>query len=193
MIAGIEGKLESVSADAVIVKVGGISLSLFVPTSTLSRLGAVGGKVSLHTYLHVREDILALFGFATESELELFKKLITVTGCGVKTALALISSSSVDRIIAAIAQGDSKYLTLAPGIGKKTAEHIIVELRGKLEKEARNLPVTAGSDAAGVINALTNLGYSLREANAALEGLGDVSKLTLEDKIKKALQKLATV
>jgi holliday junction DNA helicase RuvA len=193
MIAGIEGKLESVSADTAVVKVGGISLSVFVPASTLARLGTVGGKVSLHTYLHVREDILALFGFATERELELFKKLITVTGCGVKTALALLSFSSVDRVISAIAQGDSKYLTMAPGIGKKTAEHIIVELRAKLEKEARNLPVTAGSDAAGVINALTALGYTLREANAALEGMGDVSKLTLEDKIKRALQKLAVV
>jgi Holliday junction DNA helicase RuvA len=191
MIATLEGILEYRSNDSIIINVGGIGFRVYVPSSTLSQLGAVKGKVSLYTHLHVREDNISLYGFASSEELALFKNLISVSGIGSKLALALLSALNPEQLVMAITSGDIDLLSQTPGIGKKMASRLVVELRGKLEKEWKEvaLPVAPGS--VDVISALTGLGYSLAEATKAISKLPDSEGLSLEEKIKMALQQMA--
>jgi Holliday junction DNA helicase RuvA len=191
MIATLEGILEYRGNDSIIIDVGGIGFRVYVPSSTLSQLGAVKGKVSLYTHLHVREDNISLYGFASSEELALFKNLISVSGIGAKLALALLSALNLAQLVVAITSGDIDLLSQAPGIGKKMASRLVVELKGKLEKEWKEVALPLAPESADVIAALTGLGYSLAEATKAISKLPDAEKLSLEEKIKMALQQMA--
>ena len=133
MYAYISGKLEGVAEDAVIIDNHGIGYQILVPSSTLDRLPSVGGEVKVYTYLQVREDAMVLFGFLTKEELELFKRLITVTGIGPKGALAILGTLSVDDLRFAILSGDAKAIAAAPGIGVKTAQRVILDLKDRMD------------------------------------------------------------
>jgi Holliday junction DNA helicase RuvA len=191
MIATLEGILESRGNDSIIINVGGIGFRVYVSGSTLSQLGAVKGKVSLYTHLHVREDNVSLYGFASSEELALFKNLISVSGVGSKVALALLSALNPEQLVMAITSGDIDLISQAPGIGKKMASRLVVELRGKLEKEWKEVALPLAPESADVIAALTGLGYSLTEATKAISKLSDSEELSLEEKIKLALQQMA--
>jgi len=190
MIATLEGILEYRGNDFVIINVGGIGFRVYVPGSTLSQLGAVKGKVSLYTHLHVREDNISLYGFASSEELALFKNLISVSGIGAKLALALLSALKPEQLVMAITSGDIDLLSQAPGIGKKMASRLVVELRGKLEKEWKEVALPLAPESGDVISALTGLGYSVAEATKAISKVPDSEDLSLEDKIKMALQQM---
>jgi len=190
MIATLEGILEYRGNDSIIINVGGIGFRVHVPSSTLSQLGAVKGKVSLYTHLHVREDNVSLYGFASSEELALFKNLISVSGVGPKLALALLSALNPKQLVRAITSGDIDLLSQTPGIGKKMASRLVVELRGKLEKEWKEVALPLAPESADVISALTGLGYSLAEATKAISKIPVSEELSLEEKIKMALQQM---
>ena len=191
MIATLEGILEYRGSDYVIINVGGIGFRVYVSGSTLSQLGTVKGKVSLYTHLHVREDNISLYGFASNEELALFRNLISVSGVGSKVALTLLSALNPEQVVMAIASGDIDLISKAPGIGRKMAGRLIVELKGKLEKEWTETALPLAPESADVIAALTGLGYSLTEATKAISKLPDSEGLSLEEKIKLALQQTA--
>ena len=191
MIATLEGTLAYRSDDSVIINVGGIGFRVYVSSSTSSQLGAVKGRVSLYTHLHVREDNISLYGFASSEELALFKNLISVSGIGSKLALAMLSAFNPEQLIVAITSGDIDLLSRAPGVGRKMASRLVVELRGKLEKEWKDVALPLAPESADVIAALTGLGYSVAEATKAISRLPDPDSLSLEEKIRMALQQLA--
>jgi len=191
MIATLEGILEHRDSDSVIVNVGGLGFRVHVSSSTSSKLGAVKGKVFLYTHLHVREDNISLYGFASSDELALFKNLISVSGIGPKLALSVLSALNPEQLAMAITSGDIGILSQVPGIGKKTASRLVVELRGKLEKEWKEVAVPLAPESADVIAALTGLGYSVTEATRAVSRIPDSGGLSLEEKVKMALQELA--
>jgi len=191
MIATLEGILEYRGNDSIILNVGGIGFRVYVTGSTLSQLGTVKGKVSLYTHLHVREDNISLYGFASSEELALFENLISVSGVGSKVALALLSALNPEQLVIAITSGDIDLISQAPGIGKKVASRLVIELKGKLEKEWKEVALPLVPESADVIAALTSLGYSLTEATKAISKLSDSKELSLEDKIKMALQQMA--
>jgi len=189
MIAGLHGKLESVSSDWAIIDVGGIGFQVYMPTSTLSSLGAIGEEVKLYTHLHLREDNATLYGFASTDELGLFQSLIGVSGLGPKLALAMLSAMSVDKLTMAIATGSTNLLTVIPGIGKKMAERLILELKEKIGAGWITTPAAQlAQENTDVLAALTSLGYSIAEANRAVATLPPSSDLSLEERIKQALQ-----
>ncbi len=188
MIAGLKGRIEAIGASWVIVEVGGVSYQVFVPTSTLAGLGSVGQEVKLHTHLHVREDNLALFGFGSAKEMALFETLITVKGIGPKLGLALLSALEAEQLITSIAGGDINMLSTVSGIGKKTAERIVLELKDKIGSTwaiTQDLENVQGNSE--VVAALTSLGYSVAEATRAVAMLPN-AKMDLEEKIKLALR-----
>ena len=191
MIATLEGRVEYRGNDSVIINVGGIGFRVYVSGSTLSRLGAVKDKVFLHTHLHLREDNVTLYGFASNEELALFKNLISVSGVGPKLALALLSALSAEQVVMAITSGNTDVLSQAPGIGKKTASRLVVELRSKLEREWRDVALPPAPESVDVIAALTGLGYSLTEATEAVSKIPDSKEVSLEEKIRMALQQVA--
>jgi Holliday junction DNA helicase RuvA len=192
MIAAIEGTLDFRGDSWAIIKVGGVSLQVHTPASTLSQLGAVGERVQLYTHFHLREDNIALYGFTSKQEVDLFKMLIGVDGVGPKVALAILSALSPEQLALAIASGNIDMLTQLPGVGKKTAQRLVLELKGKLDKEWAGVEKPyLGEDSAEIMAALTNLGYSAAEASRAIAALSPASDLALEDKIKLALQYLA--
>lgn len=193
MIVALEGILESRGVDSAVVKVGPISLQVYVPSSILSQLGAVGDKVSLHTHVYLREDNVALYGFASPEELSLFQNLISVSGIGPKAALALLSTLSPEQLASAIVSGNVDLLSQAPGIGKKIAGRIVLELKGKLEKGWVGVIVpTLAQEDADVVAALTSLGYSLKEATQAISALPAPGDMDLEERVRLALKQLAT-
>jgi len=192
MIVALEGILDSRGIDSAVVKVGPLSLLVYVPGSTLSRLGTVGDKVHLHTHLYVREDNISFYGFASADELALFQNLISVSGIGPKAALAFLSTLNVDQLASAIVSGNVDLLTQVPGIGKKMAGRVVLELKGKLEKGwAGAVTPALTPDDADVVAALTTLGYSLKEATQAVAGLPNAEELDLEEKVRLALRQLA--
>jgi len=192
MIVAIDGILESRGADSVVVKVGPLSLLVYVPGSTLSRIGAVGDKVHLHTHLYVREDNISIYGFASADELALFQNLISVSGIGPKAALAFLSTLNVEQLASAIVSGNVDLLTQVPGIGKKIAGRVVLELKSKLEKGWAGVitPALTPEDA-DVVAALTTLGYSLKEATQAVASLPNAEELDLEEKVRLALRQLS--
>lgn len=191
MIATLEGILEYRGSDSVIIKVGGIGFRVYVSSSTSSQLGSVKGRVSVYTHLHVREDSISLYGFASSDELTLFKSLISVTGIGARLALTVLSALNSEQLVMAITSGDINLLSQAPGVGKKMASRLVVELRGKLEKEWKEVALPLAPENADAIAALTGLGYSVAEATRAISRLPDPDGLSLEEKIKMALQQLS--
>ncbi len=188
MIAALKGKLQALGSEWAIVNVGGIGFKVYMPTSTLATLGAIGEEVELHTHLYIREDNATLYGFATAEELGLFQTLIGVSGLGPKLALAMLSAMSVEKLAMAIATGSADLLDEIPGIGKKLASRLILELRGKIAAGWLAAPAELAEENADVLAALTSLGYSAREATHAVATLPPDQKLTLEEKIRLALQ-----
>lgn len=171
MIGRITGTLLEKTPPVVCIDVGGVGYEIDVPMSTLYNLPDTGARVSLYTHLAVREDAHTLYGFSSANERSAFRALIKVTGIGARTALAVLSGMTVDELATAITQQESGRLTRVPGIGKKTAERLLLELRGKL---GGDLTLSAGSAAAGrddILNALLSLGYSANESQAALKKL----------------------
>jgi Holliday junction DNA helicase RuvA len=191
MIATLAGTLEYRGHDSVIINVGGIGFRVYVSSSTSSQLGAVKGGVSVYTHLHVREDSISLYGFASSEELTLFRSLISVSGIGAKLALTVLSALNPEQLVMAITSGDIDLLSQTPGIGKRIASRLVVELRGKLEKEWKEVVLPLAPENADAIAALTGLGYSVAEATKAISRLPDSESLSLEEKIRMALQELA--
>lgn len=192
MIASIHGTLEARRADQAIVRVGGFSLRVFVPASTLSRLGDAGSEVTLHTHFQVREDGMALFGFSAESERDAFEQLINISGVGPKVALALLGTMDAQALYKAIADEDLQRLSLAPGVGKKLASRLVLELKGKLPSlvgvGGPGTAAPSGSIQAEVLEALIGLGYSTAEAQAALKRIPQDRPMTLEEQVTFALR-----
>jgi Holliday junction DNA helicase RuvA len=188
MIAALKGKLQALGSDWAIVDVGGIGFQVYMPTSTLSTLGATGEEVELHTHLYIREDNATLYGFAKPEELGLFQTLIGVSGLGPRLALAMLSAMGIEKLAMAIATGSADLLTEIPGVGKKTANRLILELKEKIGAAWLAAPAAElAEENAEVVAALTSLGYSVREATRAIATLPPDQKLTLEEKIKLAL------
>jgi Holliday junction DNA helicase RuvA len=195
MIASIHGILEARRADQAIVRVGGFSLRVFVPASTLSRMGDTGSEITLHTHFHVREDGMVLYGFLGEPERDAFEQLIAVSGVGPKVALALLSAMDAQSLYQAIADEDQQRLALAQGVGKRLAARLVLELKGKLPSLAAlggSGTATAGSNLqAEVLEALIGLGYSTAEAQAALRKIPHDHPMTLEEQVTFALRSFA--
>ncbi len=193
MIASLHGRLESLGSDWAIINVGGIGFQVYMPTSTLSTLGTIGEEVQLYTHLHLREDNATLYGFASADELRLFQTLIAVSGLGPKLALGMLSVMSVDKLTMAIATGSVDLLTIVPGIGRKVANRLILELKEKIGAGWVTTPgVQLAEENTDVLAALTALGYSVSEASRAVASLPPSSDLSLEEKIKLALQYFTT-
>ena len=189
MIASLHGKLESLGSDWAIVNVAGIGFQVYMPTSTLSTLGTPGDEVSLYTHLHLREDNVALYGFTSADELWLFQTLIGVSGLGPRLALAMLSALSTEQITMAIATASTDMLTMIPGIGKKVANRIILELKEKIGAGWVVTPATQlAQENTDVLAVLTSLGYSAAEATRAVATLPTTTDLSLEEKIRLALQ-----
>lgn len=191
MIATLEGTVQYQGDGYLIVNVSGVGFQVYTSEATLSRLETINGKIFLYTCLQLKEDNVLLYGFASQEELALFKKLISVSGIGPKLALALLSALSEEQLITAISTGNEELLSQVPGVGKKTASRLVLELRGKLEKKWKDLVRISPSESAEVIAALTSLGYSLTEATKAASKLPCSPELSLEDKIRIALQQMA--
>ncbi len=188
MIASLHGTIESLGIEWAIVNVGGVGFQVYMPTSTLSTMGAAGAEVKLFTHLHLREDNASLYGFATPEELGLFQTLIGVSGLGPKLALAMLSTMTVERLAMAIATGSTDLLTMIPGIGKKMADRLILELKEKIGAGWIAAPAAElARENTDVLAALISLGYSVSEANRAVATLPSSSDLSLEEKIKLAL------
>src|SRR5262245_49366093 len=177
MIAYLSGKLLEKQANAVIVDVNGVGYEVAIPLSTFYELGEVGTEVKLRIYTHVREDAIQLFGFKTTRERDLYLKLISVQGIGAKSGISLLSGMSADEIILAIRTGDLGRLTSIPGVGRKTAERLVVELRDKVADVAFEATAGAGVETRSpqvdavfedALSALVNLGYQKSLAEKAL-------------------------
>lgn len=188
MIGRIEGKLLEKNPPLILVDVHGVGYEIFVPMSTFYNLPDAGKNVVLLTHFVVREDAQLLYGFLTAAERSAFRELIKVSGIGARTALSVLSGLSVDALCQAVTQQDTAALTRVPGIGKKTAERLVLELKGKLGADLGGLVSTAGASSAksDVISALIALGYSEREAAAAVRKLPD--DISVSDGIREALK-----
>jgi len=171
MIAHLRGKLLAKHPNQAIVETGGVGYDVTISVPTFSDLPAIGGEVTLHIHTHVREDLIALYGFLRPSEKRLFEKLITVSGIGPKLAITILSGMAADEMVSAIRGNDILRLTRIPGIGKKTAERMVLELRDKLAAEgvteSRVTPAMSAVEE-DVLSALTNLGYQRAAAERAL-------------------------
>lgn len=190
MIAMLRGVLELRDEDAVVVDVNGVGYHVHVPAPVLNELGREGSDVSLFTYLHVRENELSLYGFSTIDQRALFQQLLTVSGIGPRVALAMLSAFAPDQLRIAIAEGNVSLLTQVPGIGKRTAERMILDLKGKIDL-GELVPAGPISTAdAEVIAALESLGYSRAEAQDAVRHL-PADAHSLEEKIREALRYFA--
>ena len=190
MIGRIHGKLLEKHPPQIIVDVGGVGYEVDVPMSTFYNLPATGAEISLYTHLAVREDAHQLFGFATEAERHAFRQLLRISGVGARTALSVLSGLSVSDLREAVMSQDSGRLTKVPGIGRKTAERLLLELRDKLDPVLA-APAASKSDGhtADVMNALIALGYNDKEAAWAVKQLPD--GLAVADGIRQALRLLS--
>jgi Holliday junction DNA helicase RuvA len=171
MIAHLRGKLLAKHPNQAIVEVGGVGYDVTITVPTFSELSSVGAEVALHIHTHVREDLIALYGFLRPAEKQLFEKLITVSGIGPKLAITILSGMPADEMVGAIRGNDVARLTRIPGIGKKTAERMVLELRDKLPAagagEAAALPTRSVIEE-DVLSALVNLGYQRPAAEKAV-------------------------
>ncbi|MFM9903690.1 MAG: Holliday junction branch migration protein RuvA [Pyrinomonadaceae bacterium] len=201
MIAYLSGKLLEKHANTAIVDVGGVGYEVSIPLSTFYELGEVGSDVSLRIYTHVREDAILLFGFNTLRERELYLRLLSVQGIGAKSGITMLSGMSADEIILAIRTNDLARLTSIPGVGQKTAERLVIELRDKvgelssggdspLDAIVQTLPTDTIFDDA--LSALVNLGYQRNAAEKAVkQAAQDGTEITVQKLLRKSLQILA--
>ena len=174
MIAHLRGRVFGKTPNAVVVECGGVGYDVAISVSTFTALPAEGAEASLYIHTHVREDALALFGFAELAEKRLFEKLLTISGIGPKLAITVLSGISAERLVGAIRGQDHATLTKIPGIGKKTAERVVLELKDKLDDMVGFAPETAAKPSLGavaddVLSALVNLGYPRPVAQKAVE------------------------
>ncbi len=198
MINNIKGEITYADAQFIVVECGGIGFKCFASLNTLQSIGKVGSKVNVFTYLAVKEDALDLYGFADQAEMEAFKMLITVSGVGPKAAIAVLSEFSTDKLAIAIASSDVKAITRANGIGKKTAERIVLELKDKMagislgdssSSVASASSIAEESDAAEAVAALVALGFSQSDAAVAV---GQMDKsLSADEMIRLGLKQLS--
>jgi len=188
VIVGVRGVLEAIGPDWVHLQVGGITLQISVPGSDINALGAMGSQVRLFTHLRIRDEQPVLYGFSSTPAMQLFLMLNSVSGVGPRLSLALLSSLGVSNLQQAIANGDIASLSSAPGVGRRTAGRIALELKSKIDEGAAEIGIPGGSDDAAVIESLMALGYSAVESRQALNGLQDASELSVEEKIRLALQ-----
>lgn len=192
MIGRLKGILVEKNPPQAVIDVNGVGYEVDVSMQTFYRLPATGEAVQLYTQLVVREDAHLLFGFATADERATFCQLVKVSGIGAKTALGILSAMSADELAQAIAEEDVKRLSSAPGIGKKTAERMVLELRGKLVSAVSDGPtaLSAADETDDIVSTLLALGYSEREAKAAVKGLpkgtdvGEGVRLALKNLLK---------
>ncbi|MHB0975811.1 MAG: Holliday junction branch migration protein RuvA [Candidatus Aquicultorales bacterium] len=192
MISYLRGSIIEKTSAGVALDVNGVGYFLSLSNSSLGTLPPVGREVALHAYLHVREDSMQLFGFATKGEKQLFESLIGVSGIGPKVALAVLSAYDVESLKRAIVTEDIDLITAIPGIGKKTAQRLVLELREKIDMGGVSVAAAVpGSEAAqsAAHSALLALGYTAAEARAALQGYD--GEPVVEEMVKYSLQKLA--
>ena len=196
MIAHVRGRLVRKEPQEAVVDVGGVGYRVAIPLSTFYRIGEAGDEVSLLTHTHVREDTLALFGFLTSGEQALFERLIAVSGVGPKLALSILSGIEAPDLVSALRTSDVARLTRIPGVGKKTAERLVLELRDKVQSLASaEEPVPAGPAAAAkedLVSALVHLGYSRPEAERGVErALKEAPDGRFEDHLRRTLRALS--
>lgn len=189
MIGRITGTLLEKIPPTVCIDVGGVGYEVDVPMSTLYDMPDTGARVTLYTHLAVREDAHTLYGFLTANERSAFRSLIKVTGIGARTALAVLSGMSVQDLANAITRQETGLLTRVPGIGKKTAERLLLELRGKLGADLESDVSRPASGRDDILNALLSLGYSSSESQAALKALPD--NVDVAEGIRLALKSLS--
>ncbi len=203
MIASVKGKLEGVTTESVIIDVNGLGVEAIVPTTVINLLPKIDENIKLHTYLHVREDAMQLYGFLEKEDLDFFKLLITVNGIGPKAAIAILSSMPTDILTFAILSEDTKTIQKAQGIGAKTAKKLVLELKDKVG--IIKTPKNTGSeiyDNAGLtiginseikdeaVQVLTALGYSQTEAVKAISTIEMYEEMTSEELVKLSLKNL---
>jgi Holliday junction DNA helicase RuvA len=194
MIASLRGTIAHIATDHLVLDVGGVGYLVYAPRTVLGSIGAVGDALHLLTVQIVREDSLSLYGFSTSDQRTLFESLLSVSGIGPKVALNMLSAGSPDELRMAIAQGDTTRLSRVPGIGKKTAERLVLELKGKIDLKglptasAPNVPPAVAALNNELAELLTNLGYSSAEAATAIAALPADAPETLEDRLRLALR-----
>lgn len=202
MISYIKGLLAEKAADSVVVEAGGIGYQIFVPATVLEALPRTGETVKIYTYFSVREDGVSLFGFLAKQDLEMFQWLIGVNGVGPRSALGILSVLRTDTLRLAVVSGDAKTITKAPGVGAKTAQRIILDLKDKIKADdllfegdeiPGGAPEIAGVGEAGkeAAEALAALGYSAAEAAGAVRKVPITENMTAEDVLKAALRHLS--
>lgn len=199
MIAYVKGVLAVVGQDSIIIDKGGIGININVPVSIISTLPSIGNEVKVFTYTYVREDAIALYGFMTMDDLDVFKLLINVNGVGTKTALGILSAITPNELRLAVISADYKTITNAPGIGKKSAERIVLELRDKVKmviEDDSYIAVDSGdvakSDSVNIaLEALVSLGFSYGEAAKAVKQVDNYEEMDDESLIKAALKHLS--
>ena len=198
MIAKLKGALLEKLADRVVVDVGGVGYEVFIPFSTYYELGDLGETVSLHVYTHVKEDALSLYGFLTQREKQLFTRLIQISGIGPKLGVTILSGFPVEELVEAVVEGDLVKLNAIPGVGKKTAERIVLEMKDKIlslapelrEAVSVNAPAPIQED---VVSALVNLGYPKVTAEKAVSRALKNGKATrFEELLKKSLRETSS-
>ena len=201
MIAYVRGELADVTKDTAVIDAGGVGYAILMPARHLSQLPPIGETVKVHTYMQVKEDDQQLFGFLSKEDLVIFKKVIGVSGIGPKGALSLMSQLTASELHLAVISGDAKTIAMTPGIGKKTAEKIVLELRDQFDSDdllaaAGIEPAAsyaAGEDDTGAseaVMALVALGYSRSDALHAVRMVEDADQLSVEELISKALSQL---
>lgn len=200
MVTYIRGELITIEEDKVIVDVGGVGFGIFMPGTAMNLLPPVGEEVRLHTYMNVREDAIQLFGFLTRDDLKVFKLLIGVSGIGPKGGLSILSQLSPDDLRFAVMAGDAKTIAMAPGIGKKTAEKLIIELKDKLsiedvlnkssDTETKEVLHTTNEIQAEAVQALVALGYASAESMKAVKKVPLTDDMAVEDVLKQALKNM---
>ncbi len=196
MIASVEGRLLEKTEDSVILEVAGLGLQLYVSRNTLESIPSAGERVMLYSHLYVREDVLALYGFSTPLEKELFLNLLGITGVGPRMALAILSAYKPEDFLRIVATEDLASITAIPGVGKKSGQRLLMEMRDRLGPQemelARGRSVPGEDIYRDAREALRNLGYTSAEAARALEGFQAEGKsLTVEDLLKYALSRMA--
>lgn len=198
MLYNLNGRLTVTDVNFIVVECGGVGFKCFTTMNTVKEIGKAGDYVNVFTYLAVREDAMDLYGFSTLAELDAFKLLITVSGIGPKAAVSILSELSPDKLALCIASGDAKAITRAQGVGKKTAERVVLELKDKMgtiaagdaaQAAASAASVSDSSDAAQAVEALVALGYSQTDAAVAV---GSMDKsLSVDEMIRQGLKQLA--
>ena len=206
MISYIKGPLTAIEEDVIVVEAGGVGMGIHVPLSVLDRLPGIGREVTVYTYFQVREDAMSLYGFLNRQDRDMFRQLIGVNGVGPKAALGILSTMTPDDLRMAIVTGDAKAISRAPGIGPKTAQRLILDLKDKISMEEMlgnlALPCDGGASAAlgtaymgeaakEAVQALVALGYSNMEANKAVKQVEVTETMTAEDVLKASLRYLS--